>query len=135
LLAFSKYDSNVGYVQGMNFLVGSLLHHCSEEIAFWLFVAIVEEYWLRDVFQVKLPGLYKHIALMEHLLQTYLPDLSAHLAACNISPEVYSSDWIFTLYANVVPIERYQLFLTNFFEDGWAFFYRFTLTYYEVLAP
>jgi hypothetical protein len=60
LLAFSKYDQSIGYVQGMNFIVGSLLYHCSEEIAFWLFVSLIEDYEMRDIFQPKLPGLYKH---------------------------------------------------------------------------
>jgi hypothetical protein len=44
LLAFSKYDSTIGYVQGMNFIVGSLLMHCSEEVAFWLFVSLIEDF-------------------------------------------------------------------------------------------
>ena len=44
----------------MNFIVGSLLFHCSEEVAFWLFVSLIEDYEMRDIYQPKLPGLYKH---------------------------------------------------------------------------
>jgi hypothetical protein len=50
LLAFSKYDNKIGYVQGMNFIVGSFLLHCSEEIAFWLFVSLIEDYQMRDIY-------------------------------------------------------------------------------------
>jgi hypothetical protein len=60
LLAFSKYDNKIGYVQGMNFIVGSFLLHCSEEIAFWLFVSLIEDYQMRDIYMEGLPGLYKH---------------------------------------------------------------------------
>lgn len=54
LKTFCKYDEKVGYIQGMNFIVGSLLYHCSEIIAFWIFVAIFEDYELRDIY---LPGI------------------------------------------------------------------------------
>jgi hypothetical protein len=60
LVAFSKYDQSIGYVQGMNFIVGSFLLHCSEEIAFWLFISLIEDYEMRDIYQTRLPGLYKH---------------------------------------------------------------------------
>jgi len=51
LLAFSKYDKSIGYVQGMNFIVGCLLYHCSEEIAFWIFVTLIENFEMRDIFE------------------------------------------------------------------------------------
>lgn len=50
LNAFAKYDPQIGYVQGMNFIVGSLLYHAEEYIAFWLLVMIVENFEMRDVF-------------------------------------------------------------------------------------
>ena len=78
LLAFSKYDNTIGYVQGMNFIVGSLLMHCSEEVAFWLFVALIEDYEMRDIYMPGLPGLYKHIAIMEYLMERFLPTLYHH---------------------------------------------------------
>ena len=53
LIAISKYDPEIGYVQGMNFVIGSLLYHCSEEIAFWLFVSLLSDHEMRDIY---LPG-------------------------------------------------------------------------------
>lgn len=50
LNAFAKYDPQVGYVQGMNFLAGSLLYHAEEYLAFWLLVIVVENLEMRDVF-------------------------------------------------------------------------------------
>lgn len=44
----------------MNFIVGSLLFHTSEVMAFWLFVSLLEDCELRDIYLPKLPGLYKH---------------------------------------------------------------------------
>lgn len=50
LRAFACYDNQADYVQGMNFLVGQLLMHCSDTLAFWLFVELIEEYELRDIY-------------------------------------------------------------------------------------
>jgi len=35
----------------MNFIVGALLYHCNEEIAFWIFVSLIENLELRDVYE------------------------------------------------------------------------------------
>jgi hypothetical protein len=59
-MAFASYDSQVDYVQGMNYIVAALLLHCSEVIAFWLFVSLIEDCDLRDIYMPSLPGLFKH---------------------------------------------------------------------------
>ena len=133
LSAFSNYDNNIGYVQGMNFIVGSLLLHCREDVTFWLFVALIEDFQMRDIYQPKLPGLYKHMNILEYLLETHLPALSNHLVDTCVGVELYASDWIFALYTNVLPTSVQHLWFDEFFKKGWAFFYRFTLTFMRVL--
>ena len=63
----------------MNFIVGSLLIHCSSTIAFWLFVSLIEDCGVRDIFTPKLPGLYKHSQVIERLISIHLPEISEHL--------------------------------------------------------
>lgn len=48
----------------MNFIVGALLYHCREDIAFWIFVTLIENFELRDTFEQNLPGLYKHCSVI-----------------------------------------------------------------------
>ena len=62
----------------MNFVVASLLYHASEEIAVWLFVALVEDYELRDVYLPEVPGLFKHSRIIGQLLRTHNPKVAAH---------------------------------------------------------
>lgn len=62
----------------MNFLVGQLLMHCSGALSFWLFVELIEEYELRDIYQVGLPGLHKHSFIIEMLVKEHLPVLAKH---------------------------------------------------------
>lgn len=44
----------------MNFIVGSLIFHANEVMAFWLFVSLIEDCELRDIYMPGLPGLFKH---------------------------------------------------------------------------
>ena len=48
---------------------------------------------------------------------------------------MYASNWIFSLYSNVMPTAQMNEFFNNFYSHGWAFFYRFTLTLLRILQP
>lgn len=60
LYSYFIYDHELGYTQGMNLLVGALLMHSEENVAFWLFVTLIEDYDMRDVFTDSLGGVQKH---------------------------------------------------------------------------
>jgi len=81
LLAFARYDRTLGYVQGMNFLAGSLLFHCNEEIAFWLLASLIEDFELRDIYCPGLPGLYKHCQMLDLLFFQKIPKLYKHFVS------------------------------------------------------
>ena len=77
LLAYAKYDLS-GYVQGMNFVAGSLLFHCSEEIAFSLFVDLMDSYELSQIYSKEFSGLLMHTEMIERLIFKQLPEIYAH---------------------------------------------------------
>jgi len=47
---------------------------------------------------------------------------------------MYASDWIFALFSNIIPISEYHYFLDQFFENGWIFFYKFSLSFLKSLT-
>lgn len=52
LSTFTYYDHHIGYMQGMNFIVASLMYHCNEEEAFWLFTQLMQHVEdVRSVYQ------------------------------------------------------------------------------------
>ena len=51
----------LGYVQGMNFIVGFLLYHSDEYISFWLFVSLMEDYELRENYSAGQQIIYQRI--------------------------------------------------------------------------
>ena len=131
LRAFACYDKQVDYVQGMNFIVGQLLMHCSETMAFWLFVELIEECELRDIFQTGLPGLFKHTYIIRYLIMKHLPDLHEHFERHQVRPELYASDLIFSVFTMVLPETETHVtaaFFNLFFTYKWEFFYKLILT-------
>ncbi|CAG9322285.1 unnamed protein product [Blepharisma stoltei] len=133
LYAFSKYDHYLGYVQGMNFIVAALLWHSSEVDAFWLFIGLMEEYELRDIFLPRLPGLSKHCQIIQLLILDLLPNVHRQFAEHRISSEMYATDWLFTMFGSVVPVREMVNILDQFFRKGWSFIYRFVIAILKCL--
>jgi hypothetical protein len=127
LSVYCKYDPNLGYVQGMNYIVGALLWHCSEVDAFWIFVGLMERHELRDVYLPKFPGLSKHCQIIHLLMIERLPSLHAHFARFEVLPKMYVTEWCFSLFAGVVPANEMVMVFDQFFYSGWIFFYKFVV--------
>jgi hypothetical protein len=65
----------------MNFIVGALLYHANEVITFWLFVTLIEDCELRDIYMAGLPGLFKHSHIISALVSTNMPLLAEHFVS------------------------------------------------------
>jgi hypothetical protein len=105
--------------------------HCSGTLCFWLFVDLIEEYELRDIYQVGLPGHKKHTYIIEMLVRKHLPELAEHFEMNQVQPEMYASDWIFSLFCSVLPENNSKVtasFFNQFFAHKWEFFYKLILS-------
>lgn len=63
----------------MNFIVAQLLLHCSETFAFWLFVSLIKQCDMGDIYDGQLSGLFKHSMVIELLIEANLPELNQKL--------------------------------------------------------
>lgn len=68
----------------MNFIVGALLFHANEVMAFWLFVSLIEDCEMRDIYMTGLPGLFKHSHIINSLIISNLNELSSHFVSISI---------------------------------------------------
>ena len=65
-MAYANYDNEVGYVQGMNYIVGLLLFYIKdEEQVFWCLYQILVKYNWRQIFTDGFPKLHKLTAIFE----------------------------------------------------------------------
>ncbi|CAL9167453.1 unnamed protein product [Musa hybrid cultivar] len=106
LKAYSVYDRDVGYVQGMGFLAGLLLLYMSEEDAFWLLVALLKgaiHAPMEGLYQAGLPLVQEYLCQFEQLVKEYLPMLGEHFTQEMVNPSMYASQWFITVFSYSFP--------------------------------
>ena len=82
LRAFSWYDVNVGYCQGLNRLAAIALLFLDEADSFWCLVAIVQHLLPQDYYSRTLLGSQTDQRVLKDLLQIRATKLSQHLSLC-----------------------------------------------------
>lgn len=106
LKAYSVYDREVGYVQGMGFLAGLLLLYMSEVDVFWLLVALLKgavHAPMEGLYLVGLPLVQQYLFQFEQLVREHLPKLGEHFSEEMINPSMYASQWFITVYSYSFP--------------------------------
>ncbi|KAK2512438.1 hypothetical protein Q9233_016261, partial [Columba guinea] len=102
--AYSLVDREVGYCQGSAFIVGLLLMQMPEEEAFCVFVRLMQEYRLRELFKPSMAELGLCIYQFEYLLQEQLPELNVHFRSQSFLTSMYASSWFLTLFLTTFPL-------------------------------
>ncbi|XP_037260063.1 rab GTPase-activating protein 1-like isoform X1 [Falco rusticolus] len=102
--AYSVYDEDIGYCQGQSFLAAVLLLHMPEEEAFCVFVKIMYDYGLRDLYRNNFEDLHCKFFQLEKLMQEQLPDLHSHFSDLNLEAHMYASQWFLTLFTAKFPL-------------------------------
>jgi len=127
---------DVGYVQGMNFLLANILLHTnrSESDAFYLFRMMMEspKYGLHHIFVHGLPNLRTFSDILDWLIMTRHPDLHQHFEEIGFEPLFYSQNWIMTLFSYMVPFVELAAIWDNFFEYGWESIFQYSLALFEL---
>ncbi|KAG9958430.1 RabGAP/TBC, partial [Aureobasidium melanogenum] len=104
LKCYNLYDSEIGYCQGMGFIVGILLMKMDARDAFCVFVRLMENHGLRDSYSHSLTGLHSRIFQFQQLLTPLAPKLVAHFK--NLGVEfAYLSQWFLTIFATTCPLD------------------------------
>lgn len=104
LNAYSIYDSEVGYCQGMNFIVATLLVQMPEETAFACFVCFMFRYNLRSLYSDHFEGLTRNLFFIEKLIKSGSDKLRRHLTTCHIEPGMYAHQWLLSWFCCRFPL-------------------------------
>ena len=91
-------------------------------------MALIEDYDLKDVYGKNLSGLFLHSAIIEILVKANLPNLDGVMETYNLKASIFASEWIFGLFASVIPPDLMTTFFDRFFADSWNFFYQLVIT-------
>ena len=107
LKAIAIYFPNVGYCQGMNFIVAFLLmvNGGNEHEAFWFFVGLARshDYLLMGFFERNFPllNLYHHV--FYEVFKRDLPNLHEYLLNQQIPDQLWITKWLLTMFLYSLP--------------------------------
>ncbi|RWS11015.1 USP6 N-terminal-like protein [Dinothrombium tinctorium] len=105
LVAYSVYNSEIGYCQGMSQIAALLLMYMSEEDAFWALDRLMssDKYAMHGFF---IPGFPKLVRFARHhdlVLKRYLPKVYKHFKKYDIDSTLYTLKWFFQCFLDRVP--------------------------------
>ncbi|KAK9306336.1 hypothetical protein QLX08_003024 [Tetragonisca angustula] len=102
--AYAVYDEEVGYCQGLSFLVASLLLHMPEEQAFCVLVKLMYDYGLRDLYKDRFDNLHMRFYQLNRLIEDQLPELYKHFCDRGVETHMFAAQWFLTLFTARFPL-------------------------------
>ncbi|XP_059741065.1 ecotropic viral integration site 5 protein homolog isoform X3 [Bos taurus] len=118
--AYSLVDREVGYCQGSAFIVGLLLMQMPEEEAFCVFVKLMQDYRLRELFKPSMAELGLCMYQFECMIQEHLPELFVHFQSQSFHTSMYASSWFLTIFLTTFPLpiatRIFDIFMSEHFQ-------------------
>ncbi|KAI7876499.1 rab-GTPase-TBC domain-containing protein [Mucor mucedo] len=100
LKAYSLYEPEVGYCQGLNFVVGILLLHLSDEEAFCVLTSLMKQAEFRTQFDCDLSGLNIRIFQFGQLMIHYTKGLHIHFKLQRMNTKMFITPWFLGMFGN-----------------------------------
>lgn len=135
LLAYSLFDPEVGYTQGMAFIAVPLLMEMSETEAFGLFVQLMKSYDFRTVFMTEMPGLHLKLYQFDRMLEDTLESVHTHLRREGVQSSMYASQWFLTMFAYRFPPSLVTRIFDIVIAEGMEALLRFAFALMQATAP
>lgn len=104
LIAYSMYNMELGYCQGMAGVAGILLMYMDEEEAFWALSIFMcdPKYAMHGLFIEGFPKLQRFLSHHDRILEKFLPKLHKHFSKHSLDAILYSIKWFFVIFVERV---------------------------------
>ena len=127
LSAYSKYNTDVGYVQGMGFMAAIFLTYMDEESSFYMLHSLMKKYQMEDIYFNNFPGLRKKFFIFLNLQKKFIPKIYNIFQRDGILPTMYASTWFISLFARSIDFKIVLRIFDCFFFEGFKVIYRISL--------
>jgi hypothetical protein len=129
LKAYSTYDTEVKYCQGMNFIAFLFLQNLdqSEERAFWLLVAMMNHLKWRKLYKLDTPKLLKLLKRLKNKMIKDVNDVYLHLVDNDLPIEGVFAPYFLTLFLYSTPIPIAERIIDCFLYKGEDFLIEMTI--------
>ncbi|KAG0253869.1 GTPase-activating protein [Actinomortierella ambigua] len=125
--AYSLYDTEVGYCQGLSFVVGPLLLNMPDEEAFCVLARMMSTYEMRGHYTPDMKMLQLRLFQYEQLMEECVPFVHRHFQVQGIRSTMYASQWFMTLFAYKFPLDLVFRVFDIVFVEGVEALLRFAI--------
>ncbi|RHY32878.1 hypothetical protein DYB32_002151 [Aphanomyces invadans] len=131
LATFAHQYPNVGYGHGMTFLGAALLSTLQYDVdaTFHVFCTLMQKHGMHYLWHGSPSsfgaGLPRRLHQLEHCLDMYAPAVTSHLRTHHVTPSMFASSWILSLFLNdrSLPPSTCMHILDTFLVEGWLAMY------------
>ncbi|KAL0483695.1 TBC1 domain family protein [Acrasis kona] len=127
LECYAKFRPDVGYVQGMSYLVAMLLLNMETYPAFVTLANMLNRNHFYSFFKMNMDEIEKCVQLFKILMNEELPLLFKHFEKEGVNHQTFIVDWFITLFAKSLPLDIAARLWDIYFLEGDLFLYRATL--------
>ncbi|XP_039285973.1 USP6 N-terminal-like protein [Nilaparvata lugens] len=105
--AYSVYNVEIGYCQGMSQIAALLLMYLEEEDAFWALSRLVSDskYSMHGFFIHGFPKLLRYQEHHDKIMNKFLPKLKKHLDRNGVDTGIYTLKWFFQCFLDRIPFK------------------------------
>ena len=128
LIAIAFIRPEIGYCQGMNFIVGALINFINnEEKCFWIFLYFIDNIGLKMLYLQNVPDYLIKLYQLNYFIKEKFPLLLCHLNKNQINPDIFFSKWILTIFSNFLPFEILYNVWDLFIIDKWKAIFKISI--------
>jgi len=129
LKAYSVYDEQVGYCQGMSDMTSMMLKYTTEEDTFWILERLMQspKYGMRNLVLPGFPLLQTSFQMHEVLLAQFAPALAEHFKQQNIMAAFYVTKWYMTAFLDIFTFDVTLRLWDILFIEGYDIVYSIAL--------
>jgi len=135
LLAYSMYNPEVGYCQGMGFISAMFLMYMPEEDAFWLLDAVADMYGLAGLWKVGMVQVRECMSALRSLMQVHTPKVQAILDEHGIPAISYVPQFFMTGFLYNFPFDMVVRLWDSFWLRRFDFFYSVAVSVFKIGQP
>ena len=130
LTAYSNYNKNIGYAQGLNFLAANIIYFFEEEIEEFIFLdALIHKFDLDKILCTSNSNHFiKKLTDINNFIIHKLPKLSKYLSDIKLNYEYFTTNWVLTLFSNSMETQYLFYIWDYMIIFGWKFFKCFVVS-------
>jgi len=128
LTSYSNFNKQIGYTQGLNFIVAiGLSLFDSEQDVFVFLDGLINRFELDKFMGINNKYLVQNLKYFSNILNRYVPDIISFFDNKLLNHEFFSTNWILTLFSNCMNKNELIIIWCFMIVFGWKFFYCFAI--------